>query len=248
MSPGEKLMKKEDIRRMLFVLGKEHCLDVMININKNGWQTASEVARDLNIHIATAVKYLSELYELDLVDRRVKRGKTRKAFEYQMRDPKVRIEFDLSALRAKPLAVGERPLVLFSILFTILMKSRKVVGQSVDNYVDGKFQNLEYGEKNLVWDSLRFDGDLEDAKNFFENNLESQGLDEQKYEEVVGILSDLISVVIQHYESRLGANSTQSLVEVTMDKVLHVLEGDYMDYSNVLFMLPQDYFGKWMSS
>lgn len=241
-------MKKENIRRMLFVLGKEHCLDVMINLNKNGWQTASEVARDLNIHIATAVKYLSELFELELVDRRVKRGKTRKAFEYKMRDPKVRIEFDLSALRAKPLAVGEKPLVLFSILFTILMKSRKVVGQSVDNYVDGKFQTLENVEKNLVWDSLRFQGDLEDAKNFFEQNLKAQGLDEQKYEEVISILTELISMVIQHYESRLGQHSTKSLVDVTMDKVSHVLEIDSMDYSNVLFTLPQDYFGKWTTT
>jgi predicted transcriptional regulator len=241
-------MKKEDIRRMLFVLGKEHCLDVMINLNKNGWQTASEVARDLNIHIATAVKYLSELYELDLVDRRVKRGKTRKAFEYVIRDPKVRIEFDLSNLRARPVAPGERPLVLFSILFTILMKSRKVVGQSVDNYVDDKFQSLENIEKNLVWDCLRFDGDLEDAKNFFERNLNSLGLDEQKSEEVIGILRDLISMVIQHYESRLGPHSTQSLVEVTMDKVFHVLETESMDYSNVLDCLPQDYFSKWTAT
>ena len=62
-------MNKEDMKRMLFVLGKEHCLDVMINVYKNDWQTASEVARDLNIHIATAVKYLTELYELGLVNR-----------------------------------------------------------------------------------------------------------------------------------------------------------------------------------
>ena len=50
MLAGESPMKKEDMKRMLFVLGKEHCLDVMINVYKNDWQTASEVARDLNIH------------------------------------------------------------------------------------------------------------------------------------------------------------------------------------------------------
>jgi predicted transcriptional regulator len=241
-------MKKEDIRRMLFVLGKEHCLDVMINLNKNGWQTASEVAKDLNIHIATAVKYLSELYELELVDRRVKRGKTRKAFEYQMRDPKVRIEFDLSALRAKPLSVGERPLVLFSILFTILMKSRKVVGQSVDNYVDGRFQAFENSEKSIVWESLHCDGDLEDASNNFQKSIEDLALDDRQCDQVVSILSELINVVIEHYESRLGSHSTHSLVEVTMDKVFNLLEPDFMDFSNILNMLPSNYFGKWMST
>jgi predicted transcriptional regulator len=240
-------MKKEDIRRMLFVLGKEHCLDVMINLNKNGWQTASEVARDLNIHIATAVKYLSELYELDMVERRVKRGKTRKAFEYQMKNPMVKIEFDLSALRARPIASGERPLVLFSILFTILMKSRKVVGQSVDSFVDGKFQAFQTSEKNIVWESLHCEGDLEDASNNFKRSMDSLSLDEYQCDQVVSILSDLINVVIEHYESRLGPHSTHSLVEVTMNKVFNVLEADFMDYGTVLNVLPSNYFSKWMT-
>ena len=80
---------------MLFVLGKKHCLDVMICLYKNRWQTASQVARDLNIHIATAVKYLSELYELGLVDRQVKMGRTREAYEYQLKNPKIEIEIDI---------------------------------------------------------------------------------------------------------------------------------------------------------
>lgn len=92
-------MKKEDIKKMLFVLGKVHCLDVMINLYKNDWQTASEVADDLKIHIATAVKYLSELHELGLVGRRVKRSKTREAYEYQLKNPKIIIELDISELK-----------------------------------------------------------------------------------------------------------------------------------------------------
>lgn len=80
---------------MLFVLGKKHCLDVMISLYKNGWQTASEVAADLKIHIATAVKYLSELHELGLVDRQIKMGITREAYEYQLKNPKIEIEIDI---------------------------------------------------------------------------------------------------------------------------------------------------------
>lgn len=94
-------MSKEDMRKMFFVLGKEHCLDVMINLYKNDWQTASQVARGLKIHIATAVKYLSELHELGFVDRRLKKGKTREAFEYQLKNPKFKIELDISQLMSK---------------------------------------------------------------------------------------------------------------------------------------------------
>ena len=218
----------------------------MINLNKTGWQTASEVARDLNIHIATAVKYLSELHELDFVERRIKRGKTRKAFEYKVKDPKVTIEFDLGVLKSHPVGAGQKPLVLFSILFTILMKSRKVVGNSVDNYVEGKFQALTNSEKDIVKNSLLFDGDLEDAKDFFKNSMDTSHLSDEKCEEVVCILIDLIKVVLDHYESRLGSHSTKSLVDVTMYKVFNIFEPEIMDFSGVLNALPPDYFGKWV--
>jgi predicted transcriptional regulator len=238
-------MKKEEMRKMLFVLGKEHCLDVMISVHKNGWQTASQVARDLNIHIATAVKYLSELYELGLVDRRVKKGKTREAYEYQLKNPKVKIEFDVGSLMSKSVQTGEKPLVLFSILFTILLKSRKVVGRSVDTYVNGRFADLDGSEKQVVMDSLLFDGDLEDAKNFFQKSLNGVTASEERCNKLVITLTDLIIGVIEHYESRLGPHSTESLVDVTMRKVITTFGGEIIEGSNILNTLPYDYFGKW---
>jgi len=243
--PGENEMKKENMRKMLFVLGKEHCLDVMICVYKNGWQTASQVARDLNIHIATAVKYLSELYELDLVDRRVKKGKTREAYEYQLKNPKIKIEFDISQLMSKNIQPGNKPLVLFSILYIILMKSRKVVGHSVDNFVTGKFENLKNSEKQVVMDSLMIDGDLEDAKDIFLKNLNGKAISEEKCNEVVGVLTELINCVIKHYESRLGHHSAESLVDVTMKKVIRSFGGDITEGGNILGNLPYDYFRKW---
>ena len=238
-------MKKENMRKMLFVLGKEHCLDVMICVYKNGWQTASQVARDLNIHIATAVKYLSELYELGLVDRRIKKGKTREAFEYQLKNPKIKIEVDVSQLMSKSIQPGNKPLVLFSILYTILMKSRKVVGHSVDNFVSGRFQGLKNSEKEVVMNSLMIDGDLEDAKNIFLKNLNGKAITEEKSNEVINVLTELINCVIEHYETRLGHHSAEALVEVTMKKVIRSFGIDIIESSNILNTLPYDYFSKW---
>jgi predicted transcriptional regulator len=238
-------MKKESIRKLLFVLGKEHCLDVMINLHKNEWQTASEVARDLHIHIATAVKYLSELHELGLVNRRVKRGKTRVAFEYQIKNPRVKIEFDLASLMAKKSRADNKPLVLFSILFTMLLKSRRVVGHSVDSFVNGRFDRLQNNEKYIVMESLLFEGDLEDAKNYFLKNLNGGALTEEKCSDVVTTLTELINSVIEHYENQLGHHSTESLIDVSMKKVITVLGGELIEDSSVLSTLPFDYFGKW---
>ncbi len=240
-------MKKENLRKMLFVLGKEHCLDVMINVYKNDWQTASEVARDLRIHIATAVKYLSELHELGFLNRRIKRGKTREAFEYQLRDPKVLIEFDVTSLTGKRLRAEEKPLVLFSILRTLLLKSRKVVGQSVDDFMNGRFEKLENGEKHMVMNSLLFDGELEDAKDFFQDNLKGLAPTDKRCEDVVKALTELINSVIEHYEFKVGHHSAESLVDVSMMKVISVLGGEIMEDSSVLSTLPDHYFEKWCS-
>lgn len=230
---------------MLFVLGKEHCLDVMINVYKNNWRTASEVARDLKLHIATAVKYLSELYGLSLVNRRIRKGKTREAFEYQLKSPRVKIEFDVASLPSKNVGTENKPLVLFSVLFTLLLKSRKVVGQSVDVCVDGRFEKLKNVEKGLVKDSLMIEGDLEDAKNIFKKNLNDLTLTEKRTENVIRALTELINSVIEHYESRLGQHSTESLVDVTMQKVIDTFGGDLMVHDSALSTLPYDYFGKW---
>ena len=238
-------MEKEDMRKMLFVLGKEHCLDVMICVYKNGWQTASQVARDLNIHIATAVKYLSELHELGFVNRRIKKGKTREAYEYQLKNPKIKIELDIGQLMGKSFQPSNKPLVLFSILYTILLKSRKVVGQSVDASVDGRFADLKTNEKQVVKDSLMFEGDLEDAKDIFLKNLNGSTISEEKCNQVVEVLTELINCVIEHYETRLGHHSTESLVDVTMKKVIRSFGVDNIGGTNILNTLPFDYFGKW---
>jgi predicted transcriptional regulator len=242
---GGHVMKKEHLRKMLFVLGKEHCLDVMISLHNNSWQTASEVARDLRIHIATAVKYLSELHDLGFLNRRIKRGKTREAFEYQLKDSKVLIEFDLTSLKGKKIRAEEKPLVLFSILRTLLLKSRKVVGQSVDDSINGRFEKLENGEKHMVMNSLMFDGELEDAKNYFQKKLNGLVPSDERCEDVVNALTELINSVIEHYESKVGQHSAESLVDVTMMKVISVLGGEIVEDNSVLSTLPDHYFEKW---
>ncbi|TLZ78222.1 MAG: helix-turn-helix transcriptional regulator, partial [Methanobacteriota archaeon] len=43
-------------------------------LHGTGWSTASEVARNLGIHVATAMRKLSELEALGLLEKRVREG------------------------------------------------------------------------------------------------------------------------------------------------------------------------------
>jgi DNA-binding HxlR family transcriptional regulator len=240
-------MDKNDLRFMLYVLGKEHSLDIIINLYKNGWQTASEVARDLGIHIATAVKYLSELHELGLVTRQEKKGRTRTTFEYKYRKQVISIEFELNNLQKEPPRPEYKPLVLFAILYTIFVKSRKVIGPTVDALVNLRFKKLRNGEKKLVMDSLMAKSDLEDAKDLFLKNLNGRALTEERCRDVVNALTEIIDCVVAHYEIRLGYHSTVSLVDVTMEKVINVVGKDLTGTSGVLDSLSNHYFEKWIA-
>ncbi len=93
---------KDDLRKTFFVLGKEHSFDILKYLEENGKANATKTARDLNIHVATAVKYLNEFYELELVDRRTLRGRSREYFEYELKNPKISIDVDLSKLLEQP--------------------------------------------------------------------------------------------------------------------------------------------------
>jgi len=61
-------------------------------IRDGNWHLSSEVARELNIHITTASKFLHRLSELGLIEHRARDNRT---FEYRLSSPRFRFEVDL---------------------------------------------------------------------------------------------------------------------------------------------------------
>ncbi|MDO9537934.1 MAG: hypothetical protein Q7J68_06410 [Thermoplasmata archaeon] len=84
-----------DVRMKLNALGSEGALDTLICLKKHDWATASEVAKDMETHVATAVKRLNLLHEAGFLDRRVRKGKTRSAQEYSLFSTRMVIELNL---------------------------------------------------------------------------------------------------------------------------------------------------------
>ena len=179
------------------------------------------------------------------MSRRIRNGRGRKAFEYKLKSPKIEIDMDIESFIRKKPSADSKPTALFSILYTLLSKSRRVLGHSVDDFINSRFDNLGNGEKHIVMNSLMFDGDLEDAKNFFLKSLNGRGLTEERSMDVVSVLEELIDMLIELYEEREGHYSTESLIDVTMVKVIRVLGDDLFEEGSILSTLPSVYFGKW---
>jgi len=90
--------KVEDVRHILSVLGAEGVLDTLLCIREIEPATASEVAERMNTHVATAVKRLSGLHEIGLVESNIRKGKTRSAKEYTLVSSSFGLDIDLDAL------------------------------------------------------------------------------------------------------------------------------------------------------
>ena len=82
-------------KRLAAVLGKDLTGRILGVLIMESHLSASEIAGKLNIHIATAQKYLLEMKDAGLVDCRTRRSPTRPTEEYWLTKDKVRIEVDL---------------------------------------------------------------------------------------------------------------------------------------------------------
>lgn len=103
------------------------------------WQTASEIASFLGIHISTAVKYLSEFEEVRILEKRMRESKPRKSMEYKLIDPKIEITLSLKNL------IEEEEKI-------ILKKSKKIhIREKKD--IDASF---EWNEKREVIKKINF--------------------------------------------------------------------------------------------
>ncbi|PKP55522.1 MAG: hypothetical protein CVT89_08190 [Candidatus Altiarchaeales archaeon HGW-Altiarchaeales-2] len=94
-------MNKEQFQRAAFVLSKEHCIDVVETLYLNGWLTATEIAEDLKIHIATAVKYLTELHEIGIAEKRTREGKYKDALEYRLINSEINLTLNFEQIIAE---------------------------------------------------------------------------------------------------------------------------------------------------
>ena len=97
--PNEQGQKPESdrrhVREVVTVLSREYAMEILEDLFVRGRSTASEVARELGIHVATAMRKLAEMEALGLVSRRVRPGTN--LDEYALKNPRIELVFDLAA-------------------------------------------------------------------------------------------------------------------------------------------------------
>jgi len=84
-------MEQTDV---LFALGSQNGWRVANALNTAEWRTASEVARELDVQVATAVTHLKRLAEVGVAENRIRKGR-RDALEYRLLDTGITIRLRL---------------------------------------------------------------------------------------------------------------------------------------------------------
>lgn len=104
-------------RDLVAALAREYSIELLQELHARGWSSASEVARDMGMHVATAMRKLGELQSLGLLEKRTRTGTD--VVEYRLPNARVEIVLDLASAatssakdawsRADRILVKEKP-------------------------------------------------------------------------------------------------------------------------------------------
>ena len=141
-------MNRDEIQQILSVLGAEGVLDTLLCVKGHDWVTASEIAGEMNTHVATAVKRLSGLYEIGILDRRVRKGRTRSAQEYSLISSSFGLDIDLDELVGGTSGSTGNSEIYLLLLKDMARRFGKFSGRDVDEIISSwGVQKILDGEK-----------------------------------------------------------------------------------------------------
>ncbi|HII41128.1 MAG TPA: helix-turn-helix transcriptional regulator [Thermoplasmata archaeon] len=87
--------KVAEARGLIEALAREYSVEILQELHARGWSSASELAREMGIHIATAMRKLAELETLGLLEKRSRLGAD--VMEYRLAIPRIEIVLDFEA-------------------------------------------------------------------------------------------------------------------------------------------------------
>ena len=93
--PIPKASKVAATREIIEALAREYSVELLQEMHARGWSSASELAREMGIHVATAMRKLAELEALGLLEKRSRSDAD--VTEYRLTSPRVEIVLDFDA-------------------------------------------------------------------------------------------------------------------------------------------------------
>jgi len=225
-----------DQRRAAYLIGKGPGLDILRTVYQHGWSKASDVAKELDIHTATAVKYLTDLYKAGLVKRRRAMGKTKKVFEYLVPEAEIVLKVDLR--EGWKTGGDESTPTYAAVLALVIGKSMKVLGPGPSEVL-GRHFGETLGDKGAAKLSKALK-DIQRSPAKAGDILKLAGIKASNHR-LGKALTKGLSMLVAEIESELGKEGARALVHsATSDYVRSSMES--ISTEGLVGTLPRDYF------
>jgi hypothetical protein len=185
-------------RRVYSILGREFTGQILYLLRRQPFQSASELARIMSVHIATAQKYLEELRDLKLVSSRNRQEPSRPVEEYYLSFKRLDLTLDTSSFESNAIKemtkqsdIMVRELADISVAYEVDHKNERIqrvlfLDKSMRRRVNVSV-DLSYVEGKIVW-HIPFPS--EDVRPIA-TVLERAGLNHLEEDEIMGAIHHL---------------------------------------------------------
>lgn len=130
------------------LLSGQHSLPILRYLSTGEWRIASDVSRALDIHTTTASKFLGGMHRLGFLERRVRRSRTRSAYEYRL--PADRITLDLE-FTSGPEPLREALDFYLDYVANVLAKARRLGWPGIGDRLESRLGGDRVGLKENLF-------------------------------------------------------------------------------------------------
>lgn len=152
-------MDEKDFSGVVSLLSGEYGLEILRYLSPGDWRIASDVSRALGIHTTTASKFLAGMHRTGFLERRVRKSRTRRTFEYRLPSPQIALTLDLSP--------GHEPVrealdFYLDYVANVLAKTRRLGWPGIETAFEARLSRSHGGlkEREQVLPRLGPGGDL----------------------------------------------------------------------------------------
>ncbi len=222
-------MNKKELQTSLSIMGRERSLDIISFAVDHGWSTATEISHGLDMHVATAVKHLQDLESIDVLESRTRKGKTRSALEYNIKNSRIFYDIDIMSLGSQGEMEKDNDLHL-SMVFLCEFSQRlmRFTGNTTGSLLESWKKDL--GLDDAVLGHLRtcidsYEPDDENRSSGLADKMD--GLDHLQ----------IIDSILEFEERTMGRSSLISLVNISLARAFKDMKMEEEGSNSSLYKL-----------
>src|SRR2546425_1501086 len=141
-------MDEKMFSKAVALLSGEHSLAILRSVASGEWRIASDVSRALDIHTTTASKFLSGMHALGFLERRVRKSRTRSAFEYRLTNTRIALDLELAS---GPTPLREASDFYLEYVSKVLEKTRRLGWPGIAERLEARLEKNRNGLKEHLF-------------------------------------------------------------------------------------------------